>query len=175
MAVGYDAASDRSYRRQQLPEEVAGYIRELFLRLLKAIHRKQSLAQLIALELSADYLVCPIFTERLLSAALAGGKKDAPNPARVLDLALAMLLGMILVEGETPVADRAASPAHAFSTRVKTYPPDDFPALLASRTELTLQLQRRLVDIPILVTKAAHWYAEPLIAALKLKDTASGS
>jgi hypothetical protein len=64
----------------------AGYIRDLFLRLLKAIHGKQPLAQLIAVELSKDHLVCPVFTERLFSVALGSGKVT-PNPARALDLA----------------------------------------------------------------------------------------
>jgi AcrR family transcriptional regulator len=150
----------------------ADYVRSLSLRLLTAIHGKQPLARLIALELSADPLVCPIFVERLLAAALAGGKV-APNPARVLDLALAMLLGMIMVEGETHAGDRSAALSRSFLSRVKSYPPDQVPTLLANRDDLALQIRRRLVASPKILDRTVHWYVEPIISALGLGETQS--
>ena len=147
----------------------AGYVRDLFLRLLKAIHGKQPLAQLIALELSTDHLICPVFAERLLSVAL-GSDKGVPNPARALDLVLAMLLGMIMVEGETSTAGETAALSRSLSTRVKAHPPNEVPTLLANRDDLALQIRRRLVESPTLLVRTAHWYAEPVIAALELKE-----
>jgi AcrR family transcriptional regulator len=146
----------------------AGYLRELFLRLLKAIHGNQPLAQLIAIELSADYLVCPIFADRLFAAALAGGNRD-PNSARVLDLAMAAVLGMIMVEGETLGGRRVTDLMRGFYNRLKTFPPNDVPTLLAHKDDLAPQIGRRVVAAPKLLIRTAHWYAEPLIAALKLK------
>ena len=92
----------------------AGYVRGLFLSLLKTIHGKQPLAQLIAIEHSMDCLVCPIFVERVLSVALGSGKVVS-NPARALDLVLAMLLGMIMVEGEIHTAGKSAASSRKFS------------------------------------------------------------
>jgi TetR/AcrR family transcriptional regulator, tetracycline repressor protein len=149
----------------------AGYVRDIFLRLLKAIHGKRPLAQLVAVELSADYLVCPIFVERLLAAALGSGK-STPNPARALDLVLAMLLGMIMVEAEVPVERGPVIRASNFSSRMKTLPPNEVPTLLANRVDLTGQIGRRLVSSPKILLRTVHWYAEPVIAALELKEGA---
>jgi AcrR family transcriptional regulator len=149
----------------------AGYVRDLFLSLLNAIHSKQPLAQLIAIELSTDPLVCPIFVERVLSVALGSGKVVS-NPARALDLVLAMLLGMIMMEGETHTAGRSAGLSRRFSNRAKAYPSNEVPTLLANRDDLALQIRRRLVASSTLLVRTAHWYAEPVIAALKLKGGA---
>ena len=158
----------RSVARPYGPGDTpAGYLRELFLRMLKAVHGKQALAQLIALELSKDHLICPVFLERLLSVALGAGKPPA-NPARALDLALAALLGMIMVEGETTSDDKAAKAARQYSSRITGFPPSEFPTLLATRNEMMLQIKRRLVPVPAHLAKTAGWYAEPIIAALDL-------
>ena len=151
----------------------AGYLRDIFLRMLTAVSRKQALAELIALELSRDNLVCPVFLERLLSAALGTGKPPA-NPARVLDLALAALLGMIMVEGETSTGDRAKALSDSYVTRVKALPSSEAPTLLAAKQDLMLQIKRRMVPAPALLAKTALWHVEPVIAALKLDQGASG-
>ena len=160
----------RPYGPNNLP---AGYLRDIFLRMLKAVNRKQALAELIALELSRDNLVCPIFLERLLSAALGAGKAP-PNLARVLDLVLASLLGMIMVEGETNAGDRVKALSGSYVPRVKALPSSEVPTLLAAKEDLMLQIKRRMVPAPALLTKTALWYAEPVIAALKLDLGASG-
>jgi hypothetical protein len=46
------------------------------------------------------------------------------------------------------------------------------PTLLANRDDLALQIRRRLVSSSTLLVRTAHWYAEPVIAALKLKGGA---
>ncbi len=61
-----------------------------------------------------DCLVCPIFVERVLSVALGSGKVVS-NPARALDLVLAVLLGMIMVEGEIHTAGKSAASSRKFS------------------------------------------------------------
>ena len=144
----------------------AGYLRDLFVRTLQEVRRKQGLAHLIALELSRDQLVSPIFLERLFSAALGIGKPP-PNKARVLDLALGALLGMIMVEGEIPSDQILSKTNRNFLARIKAQPANDVPTLLATSTELAIQVAARLVPKSDLAAKSALRYAEPLIATLE--------
>ena len=111
-AMVYVTLSDvaRPYGPKNSP---ASYVRDLFLRLLKAIHGKQPLAQLIALELSTDHLICPVFAERLLSVAL-GSAKVVPNPDRALDLVLAMLLDRLSWKARPPPRARLSRCRIAF-------------------------------------------------------------
>jgi TetR/AcrR family transcriptional regulator, tetracycline repressor protein len=151
----------------------AGYLRDIFLRMLKAVNGKQALAELIALELSRDNLICPVFLERLLSASLGAGKLP-PNPAQALDLVLASLLGMIMVEGETNAGDRIGQLSRSYIARVKALAPSEVPTLLATKSDLMLQIKRRMVPVEALLTKTALRYVEPVIAALKLERRATG-
>ena len=144
----------------------ADYLRDIFVRTLRAIRRNQGLALLIALELSTDQLVCPIFLERLFAAAL-GVAKPPPNKARVLDLVLAALLGMIVVEGETPEDHKVSNLSGRYSTRIKAYPPNEVPTLLATSGELVMQIGRRLIPNAALEAESALRYAEPVIATLE--------
>ena len=156
------AGSVRPYRRRDTP---AGYLRDLLLELLKAINGKHPLAQLIALELSADYLVCPIFIEGLLRAPVIGGR-GAISPARRLDVAMTVILGMIMVEAETRREGISKSLSNALIRRVRAYPPDAFPKLLAHSTELSLQIMRRLSPTEAHLRRTAARYAGAILAAL---------
>ena len=104
---------------------------------------------------------------------MAAGKAP-PNLARVLDLVLASLLGMIMVEGETNAGDRVKALSGSYVPRVKALPSSEVPTLLAAKEDLMLQIKRRMVPAPALLTKTALWYAEPVIAALKFDLGASG-
>ncbi len=153
----------RPYRRRDTP---SGYFQNLLLALLKAINGKQPLAQLIALELSADYLLCPILIEGLLSVPMIGAR-GAISPARRLDIAMTVILGMIMVEGETRREDRSRRLSDAFIRRVRGYPADKFPKLLANSTELMLQIRRRMVPTDSYLRFTAAGYAQAILAALE--------
>jgi TetR/AcrR family tetracycline transcriptional repressor len=153
----------RPYRRR---DTSAVYLRDLLLELLKAINGKQPLAQLVALELSADYLVCPIFIESLLRVPLIGAKGKIP-PAYRLDLAVTVILGMIMVEAETHRDQISHKLSYAFVRRVRTYPPDKFPKLLANSGALMLQIKRRLVPAEVLLRSATIQYTRAVLAALE--------
>jgi hypothetical protein len=153
----------RPYRRRDTP---TAYLRDLLLALLKAINGKQSLAQLIALELAADYLICPIFIERLLGVPPIGFR-GAISPARRLDLAMTIILGMILVEAETRREGISRDLSNAVVARIRTYPPDKFPRLLANSRELALQMKRRLMPTESHLRLRADQYSRAILAALK--------
>jgi AcrR family transcriptional regulator len=153
----------RPYRRRDTP---TGYFQNLLLGLLKAINGKQPLAQLIALELSADYLLCPILIEGLLSVPLIGAR-GAISPARRLDIAMTVILGMIMVEGETRREDKSRNLSDAFIRRVRSYPPDEFPKLLANSTELMMQIRRRMVPTEGYLRLTAAGYVQAILAALE--------
>jgi hypothetical protein len=161
------AGAGRPYRRRDTP---AGYLRDLLLELLKAINGKQPLAQLIALELSADYLVCPIFIEGLLRAPPIGGR-GATSPARRLDVAMTVILGMILVEAESRREGISENLSNALIRRVRSYPPDAVPKLLANSDELSLQIKRRLNPTEAHLRRTATRYAGALLAALKTEGS----
>jgi AcrR family transcriptional regulator len=84
----------RPYRPNDTP---AGYLLDLALRLLKALRRRPAIAQLVAFELASDYLLCPQFVERLLSVLMRSARTDL-TAAQKLDLTMATLVGMALVE-----------------------------------------------------------------------------
>jgi AcrR family transcriptional regulator len=162
------AGAVRPYRRRDTP---ASYLRDLLLELLKAINGDQPLAQLIALELSADYLVCPIFIEGLLRAPVIGGR-GAISPARRLDVAMTVILGMILVEAESRREEISKNLSNALVRRVRAYhPPDAFPKLLAHSTELSLQIMRRLSPTEAHLRRTAIRYAGALLAALETEGS----
>jgi TetR/AcrR family tetracycline transcriptional repressor len=148
----------------------ARYMRELFLNVLKAVHGKQPIAQLVAIELSADYLVCPMLIDRLLAVCLSGSK-GALAPAKILDLAMAMLVGMVMIEAETTRDERTLNLSRAFLRRVRALPPHEIPTLSAHVTELLMQIKRRLTPAEVILRGTAHWYCEPVIAALQLAET----
>ena len=157
----------RDVARPYGPEDTAeGYLFALFVRLLAAIRGRRALAQLIAIELSSDPLVCPLFTERLFAASLAIGKPPA-NTARVLDFVLATVLGMVMLEGETQIDDKSRNLANGLARRIMAFPPDETPTLLAHRDALGSQISSRLIQTPKLLERDAHRYADPVIAALK--------
>ena len=156
------AGAIRPYRRRDTP---AGYLRDLLLELLKAINGKQPLAQLIALELSADYLVCPIFIEGLLRAPVIGAR-GVTSPARRLDVAMTVILGMIMVEAESRRDGISKNLSDSLIRRVRAYPPDAAPKLLANSTELSLQIKRRLIPTDAHLRRTAIRYAGALLAAL---------
>jgi len=161
------AGAVRPYRRRDTP---AGYLRDLLLELLKAINGNQPLAQLIALELSANYLVCPIFIEGLLRAPVIGGR-GAISPARRLDVAMTVILGMILVEAESRREGISKNLSDRLIRRVRAYPPDAFPKLLAHSTELSLQIMRRLSPTEAHLRRTAIRYAGALLAALETEGS----
>jgi AcrR family transcriptional regulator len=163
------AGAIRPYRRRDTP---ASYLRDLLLELLKAINGEQSLAQLIALELSADYLVCPIFIEGLLRAPVIGAR-GVTSPARRLDVAMTVILGMIMVEAETRREGISKSLSNALTRRVRAYPPDAAPKLLAHSTELALQIMRRLNPTEAHLRRTAARYAGALLAALAAEGSES--
>ncbi len=153
----------RPYRRRDTP---AGYFQNLLLELLKAINRKQSLAQLIALELSTDYLLCPMLIEGLLSVPLIAGRGRI-SPGRRLDVAMAVIIGMIMVEGETRRDDGSRRLSDAFIGRVRAYPPDKVPKLLANSADLMMQIRRRLTPVEGYLRFVAAGYAKAILAALE--------
>lgn len=153
----------RPYRPKENP---ASYLRDVVHRLLAAIRGRQALAHLIGLELATDYLVSPQFAERLLS--LVEEEKRQRSTADRFDLAIAMLIGMIMVEATTPRDQDANRQMPTLMRRLKALPPDEVTALLTHGTELMLQAKRRSLTQDALVQKVADRYAAALIASLGL-------
>jgi AcrR family transcriptional regulator len=156
------AGTVRPYRRR---DTQATYLRDILLELLRATNCKQPLAQLIALELSADYLVCPPFIEGLLRTPVIGGRGRV-SPARRLDVAMTVVLGMIMVEAESRRDGISKNLSDSLIHRVRAYPPDAAPKLLANSTELMLQIRRRLIPTDAHLRRTAIRYAGALLAAL---------
>jgi AcrR family transcriptional regulator len=165
------AGAVRPYRRRDTP---AGYLRDLLLGLLKATNGKQPLAQLITLELSADYLVCPMFIESLLRVPVIGARA-AISPARRLDVAMTVILGMLLVEAETRREGISKTLSDALIRRVRSYPPDAARKLLSNSTELALQIKRRLNPTEAHLRRTATRYAAAMLAALEIEGSEPGT
>lgn len=119
----------------------AGYIRELFRRMLGAVIGRGAVADLAVLSLVENRLTAPLLLERLSAALLAGGVQRDALPA-ALDLVFAQLLGMVLVETgfkSIDAADVCALPPGEFPTihkivdKLGAAPPAADPADIADR------------------------------------------
>jgi TetR/AcrR family transcriptional regulator, tetracycline repressor protein len=157
----------RPYRPKDTP---AGYLLDLALRFLKAIHRRQATAQLVACELASDYLLCPQFTERVLSVLTRSARKDT-TAAQKLDLAMATFVGMALVESCAVRGDVTKTLATDFMARLRALEGDETPTLLEQSGSLMAQIKRRLVSSDSLLRETARRHMDPVIAALALGDT----
>ncbi len=161
----------RPYRPKDTP---TSYLLDLVLRLLRAVRGKQALAQLVSFELAADYLFCPQFTERLFSV-LAPKDRGGLPPAQRLDLAMAMLVGMSMIEAGTDRSAITANLSRNFKRRLKQFQPDEEPTLSEHADDLMMQIKRRLLTEESHLRRAAHRYAAPIIAMLKLDAEEPGS
>jgi AcrR family transcriptional regulator len=151
----------RPYRPKESP---ASYLRDVVYRLLIATRGKQALAQLIGGELTSDYLVCPQFSERLFS--IIEENKSKKVSVDRFDLAVAMVVGMIMVEAAAFPDLEANKQGAGFIRRLKALPVDEAMSLLSHGTELMLQIKRRRLAQDIYLQKAADRYARPLIALI---------
>jgi AcrR family transcriptional regulator len=161
----------RPYRPKDTP---ASYYLDLALRLLKAVRGKQALAQLVSFELAADYLVCPQFTERLFSVLAHKSPSGLPAAQR-LDLAMATLVGMAMIEAGTHRNAITATLSRDFKRRLKTLALDEAATLTEHSDDLMMQIRRRLLTEESHLRRTANRYVAPVIAALKLDVEARGS
>jgi AcrR family transcriptional regulator len=163
--IAYDVLKGiaRSYRPKESP---ASYFRDIVLRLLTATRGKQALAHLIGIELASDFLVCPQFAERLLSLVEDDGQKR--STADRFDLAVAALVGMMMLEAATNRDEITNDQATSLAKRLKALPEGETTTLLSHRVELLLQIKRRLLPQERHLSGLADRYAAPLIAALSL-------
>jgi len=80
---------------------------------------------------------------------------------------MTVILGMVMVEGETRREDRSRRLSDAFIRRVRSYSPNEFPKLLANSTELMLQIRRRLMPTEGYLRFTATGYVQAILAALE--------
>jgi AcrR family transcriptional regulator len=153
----------RPYRRTDTPK---AYLQQLLLGLLKSINGKRPLAQLVCVELSADYLVCAEFIECLFQVPLIGGRGVGRYPARRLDLAMAVIIGMLMVEGETSHHGGSKAVAYSLRKRIEGYPAQLFPRIRANSSELMVQILRRLRPNEDSLSQAAARYAQAILSIL---------
>lgn len=154
----------RPYRPDDSP---TSYLQSLALRLLTELRRKQATAQLVALELAADYLVCPEFTERLLSVLMTGSRRDLTASQR-LDIGVATFVGMALVEAGAVRGSITDRFARRFKPRVVELGADLFPVLSGHSDGLMMQIKGRLVPADALLRDVAKRHMEPVISVLAL-------
>jgi hypothetical protein len=109
------------------------------------------------------------FSARLVGLLRAPpiGARGRISPARRLDVAMTVILGMILVEAESRREGISNNLSNALTRRVRSYPPDAVPKLLANSTELSLQIKRRLIPMEPHLRRTATRYAAALLAALE--------
>ena len=78
-------------------EEPAGYLGELLLKILQALHARPVVAKLVVLQLSSNPLLDPLLAERLLLALAALGVPTEARP-RMFRRAMGVIFEMILAE-----------------------------------------------------------------------------
>ena len=102
------AGATRPFKPQ---EEPAGYLGELLLKILKALHARPVVAKLVVLQLSSNPILDPLLAERLLLALAA---LDVPTEARptMFQRAMGVILEMILIEsGRSSAAEQKEASA----------------------------------------------------------------
>jgi AcrR family transcriptional regulator len=151
----------RPYKPQEPPED---YLRELFLKVLAALHGRPHLARIVVFELSTNPVLVPHLAERLLVclAELGLGKEDLPYALR---RALGAIQEMILIESmrsNPPIQKKAAKD---LGKNIAVLSPTEFPNLV----ELIEQLQSETVNAATQAPSAdvAGLYVDRLMGAFQ--------
>jgi AcrR family transcriptional regulator len=144
-------------------EEPAAYLRELFLKILQALHARPAVAGLVILRLSSDPILDPLLAERLLlTLAALGVPKDAlPN---TFQRAMGVILEMVLMVSARSKAAEQKPLSARMEKAIAALPSTEFPNL----TELREALAAETVQAGALkpTPEVAALYADRLIAAL---------
>ncbi len=157
------AGATRPFKPQ---EEPAGYLRELLLKILEALHARPVVAKLVVLQLSSNPILDPLLAERLLLALAA---LDVPTEARptMFQRAMGVILEMILIEsGRSSAADQKEASAQMHKA-LAALPSSEFPNLTELRNVLVAETVQAGASKPS--PEIAAQYADGLIATLGVK------
>jgi len=97
-------------------EEPAGYLGELLLKILEALHARPVVAKLVVIQLSSNPVLDPLLAERVLLALAALGVPTETRP-KMFQRAMGVIFEMILAEcGRSSAADQKEASAQMHKT-----------------------------------------------------------
>jgi AcrR family transcriptional regulator len=144
-------------------EEPAEYLRELFLKILLALHARPEIARLVVLELSSNPLLDPLLAERLLlTLGALGVLKDALP--KTFQRAMGAILEMVLTVSARSKAAEQKTLSARMDKAIAALPSTEFPNLTEFREALAAETVQAGVLKP--TPEVAALYADRLIAAL---------
>lgn len=144
------------------------YLGGLFFSLSQKLHRHRNLAQLVGLELSADYFMSPLLVERILLALELAGVPPKRR-AQALDLVIGSLIGFIAIECSNFGSRTPAAWAAGMSSKMDTLPAEEHPQIKGLQVELAAAGAERAhsAAAPEPSAERAQRFADFLIAGLK--------
>jgi AcrR family transcriptional regulator len=146
-------------------EEPAKYLRELFLKILEALHARPGVADLVVLRLSSDPILDPLLAERLLLTIAALGVPAEALPKK-FQRAMGVIFEMILmVSARSNAADQKRLSAQ-MNEAIASLPSTEFPNLTELRKALVAETLDAGASKPN--SEIAALYADRLIATLAL-------
>jgi AcrR family transcriptional regulator len=147
-------------------EEPAGYLGELLLKILEALHARPTVAKLVVLQLSSNPVLDPLLAERLLLALAALGVPPEARP-KMFQRAMGVIFEMVLAEsGRSSAAEQKEASAQMHKT-IASLSPTEFPNLTELRAALVAETVQGGASKPS--PEAAAEYADRLIATLGVK------
>jgi|SRR5260370_373674 len=147
-------------------EEPTGYLREVLLNILEALHARPVVAKLVVLQLSSNPILDPLLAERLLLVLDALGVPMEARP-RMFQRAMGVIVEMILVEsGRSSAAEQKKASAKIHKA-IGSLPSTEFPNLTELREALLAETVQAGASKPS--PEVATHYADRLIATLGLK------
>ena len=144
-------------------EEAANYLRDMFLRILKALHGRPTVAKFVVLQLSYDPMLVPLLTERLLLSLTELGVPNASLP-QMFHRSLGAIFEMILTESarSKPAAQKQAS--IQMNKAIAALSPTEFPNLTMLREALVAETATGTAPSP--TADVAARYVNRLISGL---------
>ena len=147
-------------------EEPAGYLGELLLKILEALHARPTVAKLVVIQLSSNPVLDPLLAERLLLALAALGVPTEARP-KMFQRAMGVIFEMILAEsGRSSAAEQKQASARVHKT-IAALPSTEFPNLTELREAIVAEAVQAGAAKPS--PEVAAEYADRLIATLGVK------
>ncbi len=147
-------------------EEPAGYLGELLLKILEALHARATVAKLVVIQLSSNPVLDPLLAERLLLALAALGVPTEARP-KMFQRAMGVIFEMILAEsGRSSAAEQKQASARVHKT-IAALPSTEFPNLTELREAIVAEAVQAGAAKPS--PEVAAEYADRLIATLGVK------
>jgi TetR/AcrR family tetracycline transcriptional repressor len=147
-------------------EKPAGYLRDVLLKILEALHARPVVAKLVVIQLSSNPILDPLLAERLLLTLAEIGVPTEARP-RMFQRVMGVIFEMILAESARSGAAGQKEASAQMNKAIVALPSTEFPNLTELREALVADTVQAGASKPS--AGVAAQYADRLIATLGAK------